>query len=564
MDKGGSKAVSLPLMTTFADLGLIPELQRALEDLGFENPTPVQEKSLQVLLNQKTDLVSLAQTGTGKTAAFGLPLLQNLDPKTRHIQGLILSPTRELCLQIGREMEKYALQLPQLKITAVFGGANIDTQAKVLKKGVHILVATPGRLQDLIRRRLVRLNQLEVCVLDEADEMLNMGFFEDVKNILKHTPEEKSTWLFSATMPKEIRSLANELMHDPVEIAVGQKNIAAKGIAHELYETTSRNRYATLRRLVDLEPQIFGCVFCRTKRETQKIAERLIEDGYQAAALHGDLSQNQRELVMAAFRNRNLQLLVATDVAARGIDVDSITHVIHYQLPDEPEVYTHRSGRTGRAGKKGKSLVIATSNDRMKCTRIEKQNQIRLEKKSIPGQAAVGKARLNEWLESFQEIGSEPSLEAYYQQAFEGLKEVSKEDIIRRLVNQQLARFAQQAQHFDLNEKGTVEKLPKKKNKDGLRFQINLGERDNYTWGAVKDLIIGLTNLGGDDIYHVDTYRNYSLFTAAPEHQDQVFDAFQDLSIDNRAIQVSLSTSKKGKKPKGDIQGFRKKYKKRR
>ena len=552
-------------MTTFTDLGLIPDLQNALDTLGFEKPTPVQEKSLNVLLHQTTDLVALAQTGTGKTAAFGLPLLQQLDSNKRYIQGLILAPTRELCLQIGREMEKYAAQMPQLKITAVFGGANIDTQAKTLKKGVHILVATPGRLQDLMRRRLVKLNQLEVCVLDEADEMLNMGFFEEVKAILRHTPEDKSTWLFSATMPKEIRKMANELMHDPVEIAVGEKNIAAKGIHHELYETTSRNRYATLKRLVDIEPQIFGCVFCRTKRETQKIAERLIEDGYQAAALHGDLSQNQRELVMASFRNRNLQLLVATDVAARGIDVDSITHVIHYQLPDEPEVYTHRSGRTGRAGKKGKSLIIATSSDRGKCSRIEKRNQIRLEKKTIPGQAAVGRAHLSQWIDSFQQTESNPSLEAYYQQALEGLDHLSKEDIIRQLVSQQLSRFAEKREHFDLNETSSEKsKSTPKKNKDGLRFQINVGERDDYNWGAVKDLVVGLTQIDINDIYHVDTYRNYSLFTAAPEYQEQIFAAFNDLMIDNRSIQVSLSTSKKGKKPSGNIQSFRKKYKKRR
>ena len=550
-------------MTTFKDLGLIPELQKSLDTLGFENPTPVQEKSLQVLLNQTTDLVALAQTGTGKTAAFGLPLLQQVDPSSRHIQGLILAPTRELCLQIGRELEKYAAQLPKIHTTAVFGGANIDTQAKTLKKGVHILVATPGRLQDLMRRRLVRLNQLDVCVLDEADEMLNMGFFEEVKAILRHTPAEKSTWLFSATMPAEIRSMANELMHAPVEISVGAKNIAAKGITHELYETTSKNRYPTLKRLVDLEPQIFGCVFCRTKRETQKIAERLIEDGYQAAALHGDLSQNQRELVMASFRNRNLQLLVATDVAARGIDVDSITHVIHYQLPDEPEVYTHRSGRTGRAGKKGKSFIIATASDRDKCRRIEKRNQIRLEKKPIPGQAAVGRAHLSQWIESFQQIESTPQLEAYYQQAIEGLEDFSKEDIIRHLVTQQLTRFSQKKEHFDLNDKAP-EKSTAKKSKDGLRFEINLGERDDYNWGAVKDLVLGLTQLDVNDIYHVDTFRNYSLFTAAPAFQDQIFEAFSNLVIDNRTIEVRLSTFKKGKKTKGDIQNFRKKFKKRR
>ena len=320
-------------MNTFQELGLSEELLQAIEDMGFETPSAVQAKTIPLLLEKETDVVSLAQTGTGKTAAFGFPMLQKIDAKSRITQGLILSPTRELCLQITQELKNYSKYVKGVNIVAIYGGASITDQAKNVKKGAQILVATPGRMQDMIRRRMVDLSRVEYCVLDEADEMLNMGFFEDITAILSNTPDDKSTWLFSATMPKEVATIAKKFMYQPEEITVGTKNAGTKNVKHEYYQVSGRDRYPALKRLADAHPDIFSVVFCRTKRDTQRVAEKLIEDGYNAGALHGDLSQNQRDMVMKSFRNKQIQMLVATDVAARGIDVDNITHVINYQLP---------------------------------------------------------------------------------------------------------------------------------------------------------------------------------------------------------------------------------------
>ena len=321
-------------MTTFKSLGLNAQLINAVEKLGFETPTEVQSKVIPLLLNDKTDLVALAQTGTGKTAAFGFPMLQNIDLDTKKTQGLILSPTRELCLQITNEIEQYGSEIKKLNIVAVYGGANITEQAKKIKRGAHVVVATPGRLKDMIRRKLVNIGSINFCVLDEADEMLNMGFYEDIKSILTHTPKTKSSWLFSATMPPEVHAIAKKFMSAPVEITVGTKNAGTKNVDHQYFTISARERYTALRAVLGMNPNIFGCVFCRTKIETQKVAEKLIQDGHKAAAIHGDLSQNQRDAVMQSFRKKKIQLLVATDVAARGIDVEDITHVINYQFPD--------------------------------------------------------------------------------------------------------------------------------------------------------------------------------------------------------------------------------------
>ena len=358
-------------MNAFQTLGLDNDILQAINDMGFESPSEVQEKSIPVLLNEDTDLVSLAQTGTGKTAAFGFPLIQKINSGSKKTQALILSPTRELCLQITKELQTYSKYKKGLNVVAVYGGASISEQSRAIERGAQIIVATPGRMQDMIRRRMTDITAIDYCVLDEADEMLNMGFFEDIKNILSHTPKEKNTWLFSATMPKEVAQIASKFMKNPVEITVGSKNTGSSQVSHEYYVVNTRFRYEALKRLADANPDIFSVVFCRTKRDTQKVAEKLIEDGYNAAALHGDLSQNQRDLVMKSFRTRQIQMLVATDVAARGIDVDNITHVINYQLPDEIETYTHRSGRTGRAGKKGISMVIITKSEGRKIKSIE-------------------------------------------------------------------------------------------------------------------------------------------------------------------------------------------------
>ncbi|MBT8221759.1 MAG: DEAD/DEAH box helicase, partial [Eudoraea sp.] len=350
-------------MNKFELLGLEPPIIQAINDLGFTEPSEVQEKSIPLLLQDETDMVALAQTGTGKTAAFGFPLIQKIMPESRTTQAIILSPTRELCLQITKEMQAYSKYVKGLSTVAVYGGASITEQARQLKKGAQIVVATPGRMKDMIGRRLVDISRIDYCILDEADEMLNMGFYEDIRDILSNTPEEKSTWLFSATMPREVAQIAKKFMHKPIEITVGERNVGATTVMHEYYTVTGRDRYPALKRLADANPDIFSVVFCRTKRDTQRVAEKLIEDGYNAGALHGDLSQNQRDLVMGAFRKKQIQMLVATDVAARGIDVEDITHVINYQLPDEIETYTHRSGRTGRAGKSGVSMVILTRSE---------------------------------------------------------------------------------------------------------------------------------------------------------------------------------------------------------
>ena len=350
-------------MNLFEQLGLDEPILRAITDMGFETPSEIQQKAIPTLLEDDTDMVALAQTGTGKTAAFGFPLLQLIDTDSRLTQGLILSPTRELCLQIASELKNYAKYLPKVNVVAVYGGASIEEQARSLKKGAQIIVATPGRMQDMIRRNFVDISHINYCVLDEADEMLNMGFYEDITAILSHTPKEKSTWLFSATMPNEVARIARQFMRKPIEITVGTRNQASSTVQHEYYVVNGRHRYQALKRLADANPDIFSVVFCRTKKDTQAVAEKLIEDGYNAAALHGDLSQNQRDLVMKSFRARQIQMLVATDVAARGIDVDDITHVIHYQLPDEIETYNHRSGRTGRAGKSGISMVLVPKSE---------------------------------------------------------------------------------------------------------------------------------------------------------------------------------------------------------
>jgi len=371
-------------MNKFEQLGLNESLLKAILDLGFENPSEVQEKAIPLLLEKDTDMVALAQTGTGKTAAFGFPLIQKIDADNRNTQALVLSPTRELCLQITNELKNYSKYEKGINVVAVYGGASITEQAREIKRGAQIIVATPGRMQDMINRGLVNIKNIDYCVLDEADEMLNMGFYEDIVSILSDTPEEKSTWLFSATMPAEVARIAKQFMAEPLEITVGTKNSGSATVSHEFYLVNARDRYEALKRLADANPDIFSVVFCRTKRDTQAVAEKLIEDGYSAAALHGDLSQAQRDGVMKSFRGRQIQMLVATDVAARGIDVDNVTHVVNYQLPDEVETYNHRSGRTGRAGKLGTSIVIVTKSELRKISAIERIIKQKFEEKTIP------------------------------------------------------------------------------------------------------------------------------------------------------------------------------------
>lgn len=538
-------------MSQFQSLGLDDVLLRAISDLGFETPSEVQEKTIPVLLDQETDMVSLAQTGTGKTAAFGFPMLQKINIASRTTQGLILSPTRELCLQITNELIQYGKYLDGLNVVAIYGGASISEQAKKIKKGAQIIVATPGRMKDMIGRKMIDISKIEYCVLDEADEMLNMGFYEDITDILSHSPDDKSTWLFSATMPKEVAKIARKFMYDPVEITVGQRNIGAENVTHEYYLVNARDRYHALKRLADANPDIFSVVFCRTKRDTQKVAEQLIEDGYNAAALHGDLSQNQRDLVMKSFRTRQIQMLVATDVAARGIDVDDITHVINYQLPDEIETYTHRSGRTGRAGKTGVSMVIVSKSEQRKIRSIEKIIQKSFIKKNIPGGMQICEIQLFHLANNIKNTEINPEIDPYLPNITEVLSEFSKEELIKKVFSVEFSRFYNYYKNArDLNvDPGEVPA----KAENNLRYFISVGRKDHFDWMSLKDFLRNLLDLGKDDIFKVDVMNSFSFFSTDAKHKDLVLSVFEDFNLDGRRVFVEVS--KEGRRKGGGKSG---------
>ena len=552
-------------MKTFQELGLNEALLKAIEDMGFEHPSEVQEKAIPILLEKDTDIVSLAQTGTGKTAAFGFPMLQKIDSKSRTTQGLILSPTRELCLQITQEIKNYSKHIKGVNVVAIYGGASITDQARAVKKGAQILVATPGRMQDMIRRRLVNVSKIEYCVLDEADEMLNMGFFEDITEILSHTPDEKNTWLFSATMPKEVSVIAKKFMHNPVEITVGTRNAGTKNVSHEYYKVSGRDRYPALRRLADAHPDIFSVVFCRTKRDTQSVAEKLIEDGYNAGALHGDLSQNQRDLVMKSFRNKQIQMLVATDVAARGIDVDNITHVIHYQLPDEIETYTHRSGRTGRAGNQGISMIIVTQSESRKIRAIEKKIQLNIEMKKIPTGMEICETQLYSLAQKIKNTTVNEDIFNYLPKVEAELEDLSKEELIQRLVSVEFARFHNYYKKSkDLNSKFEDNPSEKTKHnkKETTRYFINVGERDDYNWMALKDFLKSTLEIETDDIFHVDVMESFSFFNTPNSLQEKVLEKFTDFQLNGRYINVEVSEKAPRGRSGGDGSGKRKNFNK--
>jgi ATP-dependent RNA helicase DeaD len=419
-------------MNPFNELGIRHDIVNAITELGFTSPTPIQESAIPVLLSGSNDFVGLAQTGTGKTAAFGLPLLELIDYKKNFPQALILCPTRELCLQISNDVKNYAKNLPNCNVVAVYGGANIVNQLRDIKRGVQIVVATPGRMKDILNRKAIDFSQVKYVVLDEADEMLNMGFQEDIDDILSTTPTDKKTWLFSATMPREVRAIAQKYMTDPKELTMGTKNAGNVNIEHEYYIVKARDKYAAFKRIVDYNPEIFGIVFCRTKIETQEIAEHLVKDGYNADSLHGDLSQQQRDKVMKRYRDRSLQLLIATDVAARGIDVNNVTHVINYSLPDEIENYTHRSGRTGRAGKTGISIAIINQKETHKIRQIEKTIGKQFTKAEIPTGFDVVEKQLFALVHKVHNVEvNEKQIDQYIPRIMDEFADLSKEDIIR-------------------------------------------------------------------------------------------------------------------------------------
>ena len=542
-------------MNLFEQLGLDEPILKAISDMGFETPSEIQQKAIPTLLANGADMVALAQTGTGKTAAFGFPLLQLIDTDSRVTQGLILSPTRELCLQIASELRNYAKYLPKVNVVAVYGGASIEEQARSLKKGAQIIVATPGRMQDMIRRNFVDITNINYCVLDEADEMLNMGFYEDITAILSHTPQEKSTWLFSATMPNEVAKIARKFMRKPIEITVGTRNQATNTVQHEYYIVSGRHRYQALKRLADANPDIFSVVFCRTKRDTQAVAEKLIEDGYNAAALHGDLSQNQRDLVMKSFRARQIQMLVATDVAARGIDVDDITHVIHYQLPDEIETYNHRSGRTGRAGKSGISMVILPKSEVKKIKTIEKMIGQPFEQKQLPSGMEICEIQLYHLANNLKNTEINPAIDDYLPAIYKELKNVDRDELIKKIFSVEFTRFFN---YYKNAENLSVENERESRsggNSDEVRYFINIGERDGYDWKSLKDFLKATLNLGRDDVFKVDVKNSFSFFNTDADLSDLVMSTFTDFQMDGRFINVELSTKGAGRDRGGRKRG---------
>ncbi|MBQ4821995.1 DEAD/DEAH box helicase [Aquimarina sp. MMG016] len=544
-------------MNKFEALGLGEAIVKAVNEMGFETPSEVQEKAIPILLNEETDIVALAQTGTGKTAAFGFPLIEKVDSNSRITQGLILSPTRELCLQITNELKNYSKFIPGLHTVAIYGGASITDQAKQIKRGAQIIVATPGRMQDMINRKMVDITNIGYCVLDEADEMLNMGFYEDIKAILSNTPDDKNTWLFSATMPKEVSTIAKRFMSSPVEITVGHKNIGSKNVSHEYYMVNSRDRYAALKRLADANPDIFSVIFCRTKRDTQKVAENLIEDGYNAAALHGDLSQNQRDLVMKSFRNRQIQMLVATDVAARGIDVDDVTHVINYQLPDEIETYTHRSGRTGRAGKSGVSMVIVSKSEVRKIKAVERIIKKNFEKKEIPSGEEICQVQLFHLANDIAKSEINHEIDSYLPSINEVLEDFTKEELIKKFFSVEFSRFHNYYKNArDLNTAGDGGR--DSGSSDGsTRYFINVGEKDGFDWMTLKDFLKGVLELGRDALTRVDVKESFSFFNTASEHQEKVLAVFEDFRMEGRKVNVEISKDSGRNRGRGRGRGRR-------
>ncbi|MFI1770858.1 DEAD/DEAH box helicase [Thalassobellus citreus] len=548
-------------MSTFQELGLNDDLLRAITDLGFIKPSEVQEKAIPILLESETDLVALAQTGTGKTAAFGFPMLEKIDIDSRTTQGLILSPTRELCLQITNEMKAYGKYCKGLNVVAIYGGSSISDQAREVKRGAQIIVATPGRMKDMISRRMVDISKIQYSVLDEADEMLNMGFKEDITDILSHTPEDKNTWLFSATMPREVATIAKKFMSNPQEITVGNKNESTSNVSHEYYLVNSRDRYQALKRLSDANPDIFSVIFCRTKRDTQKVAENLIEDGYSAGALHGDLSQNQRDIVMKSFRNKQIQMLVATDVAARGIDVDDITHVINYQLPDEIETYTHRSGRTGRAGKTGVSMVIVSKSEVRKIKSIERIIKRQFEKKDIPDGSEICQVQLMSLANKIHNTEINHEIDKHLTSINELFADTDKDELIKKFFSVEFTRFYnyyQKSKNLNVAE-GSRDRDGGREGgrdfggkSDSTRYFINVGSKDGFDWMKLKDFLKEVLELGRDDVFKVEVKESFSFFNTENEQKEKVLAFFTDYKHEGRFVNVEVSENRGGGRRRND------------
>jgi ATP-dependent RNA helicase DeaD len=554
----------------FIELGIRHDIVNAITELGFENPTPIQEQSIPVLLTGSNDFVGLAQTGTGKTAAFGLPLLELLDFEENYPQALILCPTRELCLQIANDLKNYSKNMNNVNVVAVYGGASISDQLRQIKRGVQIVVATPGRMLDIINRKAIDFTQVQFVVLDEADEMLNMGFQEDIDSILSTTPEDKKTWLFSATMPAEVRRISKKYMTDPFELTMGEKNTGNANIEHEYYVVRARDKYAAFKRIVDFNPEIFGIVFCRTKIETQEIAESLVKDGYNADSLHGDLSQQQRDRVMKRYRERGLQLLIATDVAARGIDVNDVTHVINYSLPDEIENYTHRSGRTARAGKTGISIAIINSKEVGKIRQIERVIGKKFIKAEIPTGFDVCEKQLFGLIHKVHNVEvNEQQIEQYLPRIYDEFADLSKEDLIKRFASIEFNSFLEYYKNApDLNapeesrlgRDGADSRSPRGNRGDFTRLFINLGSVDGFSRGDLLGYFCNQTGIVGRTIGKIDVKGVYSFLEVANEDSEKAFASFKDAEFKGRQVRIEVSADGDRGESRG---GFGGGYKKR-
>jgi len=555
-------------MALFEEMGLNDSLLKAVHDLGFVNPTPVQEKVIPRILDDTSDLIALAQTGTGKTAAFGLPLIQMAEISDQSIQALILCPTRELCMQITNDLKDFSKHTKGFKVVPVYGGASVEPQIKSIKKGAHIVVGTPGRMLDLIKRKVVKVGNIRWLVLDEADEMLNMGFKEDLDAILAGTPEDKQTLLFSATMPKEILRIANRYMHEPEEISVARETVGADNVMHEYYVTQAKFRYEVLKRIADMNPKIYGIVFCRTRRETKEVADKFMNDGYNADALHGDLSQSQRDYVMNRFRNKHLQMLVATDVAARGLDVNDLTHVINYNLPDELEVYVHRSGRTGRAGKSGVSIAIVHSRETNKIKSLQKITGKTFKRKPIPDGREICKKQLFNLIDKVEKVKmNEEQIEEFLPEILKKLDWLSREDLIKHFVSVEFNRFSSYYKNApDLNV--DAEKAPKGRDRDRdrdkrdgrksrssnefTRFFINLGKLNNLNTAKMIGLINDATHTRDIEIGKIDILKKFSFFEVDKKFEKLVLQSFAEgIKFEGIKVAVEISKPESGKQKSG-------------
>lgn len=536
-------------MSDFKSLGLSSEIMQAIAKLGFEEPTPVQAKAIPQLLNSRRDLIAYAQTGTGKTAAFSLPIIEQIDQDSKHIQALILNPTRELCLQTSNEIRKFLEFLPNINIVSVYGGDSKEKQARQLRKGVHIVIGTPGRVHDFIRGKQLKLQHLRVAVLDEADEMLTMGFEEDLNAILDATPDERQTLLFSATMPKNIKDLVQKYMDNPVEVNAGTQNISAENIEHTYSVVRARDKYAALKRFADYYPDIYGIVFCRTRMDTKNIADKLMQDGYSADALHGDLSQAQREQVMKRFRAKQIQILVATDVAARGLDINNLTHVIHYHLPDQAEAYIHRSGRTGRAGNSGVSLALINSREKNKVRTIEKMIKQKMTAKEVPGAQAVCEQQLLHLLDRIDEVEvDEKQIAPYYAAIQSRMSDWSKEDILKSIVSLEFNRFLSYYKDApDLNYQSSrgddrKERDSAGRNKELDRYYINIGTRDGLDPGLLIKILNQQLSNYKFKIGQIDLMRNFSFFEVEKGLKNAIQKSFRGFTFKGRDVRIEFSS----------------------